>query len=263
MLITGGSGFLGRHLTHGPATAQWELIAPSSAAMDVRRRQSVSTAIADWKPHAVVHLAYRKGDRPATVDGSRHVAEAAASCGARLVHLSSDVVFPGRLAPYREDDHPRPLTEYGHHKHDAEHAVLDACPTAVVVRTSLLYGTAELATIQLDVRRALTGPDRQPMTFFTDEFRCPAHAADVADAVGQLAQRPEITGPLHVAGPAPLSRADFARVVARWLGLDPAGLQTSTIAESGLTRPARIVLDTSRARDLGIVCRPVDEHLTT
>ncbi len=261
MLITGGSGFLGRHLTQGAATAQWELIAPSSASMDVRRRSSVASAIADWKPTAVVHLAYRKGDRPTTVDGSRHVAEAAAACGARLVHLSSDVIFPGRMAPYGEDDPARPLTEYGRHKRDAEQAVLSACPAAVVVRTSLLYGTDDVATIQHDVRRALSGPDRQPMTFFTDEIRCPAHATDVAAAVAELARRPEVSGPLHVAGPEPVSRADFARTVARWLGLDSLALKTSTIAEAGLVRPARVVLDTRRALDLGIVCRPIDEFL--
>lgn len=263
MLITGGSGFLGRHLTGGAATAAWELVAPSSASMDVRRRDSVVTAITEWKPNAVVHLAYRKGDRQSIVDGSRHVAEAAAACGARLVHLSSDVVFGGRVAPYLEGDIPSPANAYGRDKRDAERAVTEACPGAVLVRTSLLYGTADPAPLQFDVRHALAeGPARRPMTFFTDEVRCPAHAADVANAVAELAHRPEIIGPLHVAGPDALSRAEFAIAVARWFGLDPTGLETSTIAASGLDRPSRIVLDTRTARSLGITCRSIDEALT-
>ena len=82
MLVTGGSGFLGRHLLNGPASHKWELIAPSSSAMDVRRRESTIDEIVGWKPSAIVHLAYRNGDRPSIVEGSRQVAEAAEACGA-------------------------------------------------------------------------------------------------------------------------------------------------------------------------------------
>ena len=74
MLVTGGAGFLGRHLTGGHASDRWELIAPSSTAMDIRRRDSTIDTITDWKPNTVVHLAYRKGERRTVVDGSRHVA---------------------------------------------------------------------------------------------------------------------------------------------------------------------------------------------
>ncbi|MGK0274500.1 MAG: dTDP-4-dehydrorhamnose reductase [Ilumatobacter sp.] len=260
MLVTGGSGFLGRHLTTGNASNRWELIAPSSSSMDITRRDSTIEAITDWRPTAVVHLAYRKGDRQSIVNGSRHVAEAAAVCGARLVHMSTDVIFPGRAAPYTEADRPFPTIDYGRDKRDAEDAVMLACPTAVMIRTSLLYGTSQLGHVQLDVQRALsTGSDRHPMTFFTDEYRCPVHAADVSNAIAELATRPGIIGPLNVAGPEALSRSEFARATATWMGHDPNRLLTSTIAEAGAVRPARIVLDTGKAIALGITCRSVSE----
>jgi dTDP-4-dehydrorhamnose reductase len=260
MLVTGGSGFLGRHLTTGHASDRWELIAPSSSSMDITRRDSTIDAITDWKPAAVVHLAYRKGERQSIVGGSRYVAEAAAACGARLIHMSTDVIFSGRAAPYTEADRPFPTIDYGRDKRDAEDAVMLACPTAVMIRTSLLYGTGRLGHVQLDVQGALsTGSDRRPMTFFTDEYRCPVHAADVANAIAELATRPDIVGPLNVAGPDVLSRSDFARATALWMGHDPNRLLTSTIAEAGLVRPARIALDTSMAATLGITCRSVSE----
>lgn len=260
MLVTGGSGFLGRHITSGHAIDRWELIAPSSSSMDITRRDSTIDAITAWKPTAVVHLAYRKGERQSIVGGSRHVAEAAAACGARLVHMSTDVIFPGRAAPYTEADQPFPTIDYGRDKLDAEDAVTSACPTAVMIRTSLLYGTDHLGHVQLDVQRALsTGGDRRSMTFFTDEYRSPVHAADVANAVADLAAQPEITGPLNVAGPEVLSRSDFARATATWMGLNPSRLLTGTIAEAGLTRPARIALDSSKAQALGITSRSVSK----
>lgn len=250
MLVTGASGFLGRHLVEAPG--DWEVVAPSHAMLDLRRRERTIEFITGWKPQAVIHLAYRK-DRPSIVDASRHVAEAAAACGARLVHLSTDVVFGGRPLPYIETDEPFPTIEYGRDKLDAEHAVFALAPGAVAVRTSLLYGTDRLSTAQLDAQAAAQG--RTSMTFFTDEVRCPAFAPDIAAAALTLAALPEISGPLHLAGPRPMSRAELAEVTAAWLGLPPAAIRTSTIAESGQVRPAHVVLDSSRAAHLGLTCR--------
>jgi len=255
MFVTGASGLLGRHLQRSPAMANWELIAPGSHSLDVRRRDPVIDMITDWKPTAIVHLAYRKDDRRAIVDGSRNVAEAAARCGARLVHMSTDVVFGGRQAAYTEADPPFAVTDYGVMKAEAERVVMELCPNALVLRTSLMYATDFLAPVQLDVERALRG--QANTTFFTDEYRCPAHAADIADAVAHLASMPELTGPLHLAGPEVLSRADFARAIGVWLGLNPARLRTGTIASSGLDRAARIVLDSSLAARHGLVTRSV------
>ncbi len=260
MLVTGGSGFLGQHLAIASEADEWELLAPPSTVLDIRQRERVIDEIVSWKPTAVVHLAYRKEDRRSIVDGSRNVADAAARCGARLVHLSTDVVFPGRPQPYKESDEPFPTTEYGRLKFEAETAVTAACPTAVLVRTSLLYGTDQLATIQHDVERAIAG--QSSMTFFTDEYRCPAHAIDVAAAVSSMAGRPEITGPLHVAGPDAVSRAELAVAFARWMGLNPARLRTSTLEESGVTRPAHVVLNSSLAASFGVRCRGIAEGLS-
>jgi dTDP-4-dehydrorhamnose reductase len=256
LLVTGASGFLGRHLMHAPG--DWEVVAPSHAMVDLRHRDRTIELIRGWKPQAIAHLAYRK-DRQSIVDASRNVAEAAAACGARLVHLSTDVVFGGRPLPYTEHDEPFPIIEYGRDKLDAERAVFAAAPTAVAVRTSLLYGTERLSAAQLDAQAAAQG--RSSMTFFTDEVRCPTHAADVAAAIVALAARPDVAGPLHLAGPRPMSRAEFAEINAAWLGLPPAAIRTSTIEESGQTRPGHVVLDCARAQSFGLHCRDPFEAL--
>ena len=259
MLITGGSGFLGQHLSIASEADEWELFAPPSAVIDVRQRERVIEEVSSWRPTAIVHLAYRKGDRLSIVEGSRNIAEAAEMCGSRLVHVSSDVIFPGRPEPYREYDKPFPITDYGVMKLDAERAVAAECPSAVLVRTSLLYGTRRLGHVQRDVELAVTG--RKGMRFFTDEYRCPAHAADVGAALSALAAEPDIRGPLNVAGPEAISRADLAAVFARWMGFDPRALSTGSMALSGTIRPAHVVLDTTLATSLGLGCRPLSETL--
>ena len=82
MLITGGSGFLGQHLSIASEAEDWELFAPPSTMIDVRLRERVIDEICSWKPTAIVHLAYRKGDRRSIVEGSRNIAEVAQICGA-------------------------------------------------------------------------------------------------------------------------------------------------------------------------------------
>lgn len=259
MFVTGASGFLGRHLLNAASDGKWQMFAPPSNQLDVCEAESVMDEIRLWKPTAIVHLAYRKNDPRSIVVASANVAAAATAVGARLVHLSTDVVFGGRPRPYIETDLTSPITDYGRWKAAAEEGVLGACPDAVVVRTSLIYGTDQLAPVQLDVRAAATG--RSTMSFFTDEVRCPVNADDLAGVVAQLAGRRDISGPLHVAGPQAIDRASFARLIATSLGHDPAVLRTSTVAESGQLRPAHVVLDTTKAASLGMTCRSVSEVL--
>jgi len=262
MLVTGASGFLGRHLVGGSAADRWEMIAPASVSIDIRRRDSTIDAIRSWKPTVVVNLAYVRADRRVTVDGAAHVAAGAAACRARLIHMSTDVVFPGRLAPYTEADEPRPLIAYGRDKLDAERAVRTHHDDATIVRTSLLYGTDRLSSGQRSLRDELSGgAARTGTTFFTDEIRAPAPAADVAAALATLADLADAPRLLHVAGPDALSRAELAQRFADHLGLDAGRIRTGTIAESGQNRPDRVVLDSGAAAAIGIRCRSIDDAL--
>lgn len=215
-------------------------------------------AVRGWKPTAIAHLAYRKDDRRIIVEGSRNVAAAASVAGARMIHMSTDVVFPGRAAPYGEGDPVFPLNDYGRAKADAEAAVMAADPGAVLVRTSLIFGTDHLGAPQTDVQAAVRGS--RPFTFYTDEVRCPIHAADLAAAISALATMPEVSGPLHVGGPEALDRLAFATLIARWLGLNPATLQGAP-QPVGLPRPGVLILDSSRAAGLGLRPRAASDWL--
>jgi dTDP-4-dehydrorhamnose reductase len=93
------------------------------------------------------------------------------------------------------------------------------------------------------------------MSFFADEIRSPVLVDDLAAALVELADRDGIGGVLHVGGPSALSRAELARMSARRHGWDESELSFSTIAESGLTRPGKVVLDSSLARSYGIAVR--------
>jgi dTDP-4-dehydrorhamnose reductase len=167
------------------------------------------------------------------------VAAAAAAAGARLVHLSTDVVFGGGERPLTEDDRPAPVTEYGASKLEAERA---CPPDALIVRTSLMYGGDRPSTHEVAALEAADGA--RDMAFFTDEVRCPIAVGDLADAVLELAAT-DIAGPLHVVGADALDRLEFARLVAARHSRDAGALRGGL---GGPGRPKRLALDCSRAR---------------
>jgi dTDP-4-dehydrorhamnose reductase len=269
LLVTGAAGYLGRHVVRQARLldyevhATWRRAVPPVLAdvalhvIDLADAEATRQLVRRLAPAAVVHTAYAAAGAelvPVTELGSAAVAGACAEVGARLVHLSTDVVFDGeKPGPYVEDDPVNPITAYGRAKARAEAAVLALCPSAVAVRTSLLYGGDEPGPQERLVQRALhTGDDPPPGTvrFFTDEIRCPVQVGDLATAVLELAGS-SVSGVLHVAGAEAVNRHELAWLLATAMGLDARGLQAATSAEaSGEPRPRNCALDTSLARSL-------------
>jgi dTDP-4-dehydrorhamnose reductase len=252
LLVTGGSGYLGGELLRRRPDAVGTVHrTDGEVRLDVRDASAVVELVTRLRPECVIHTAYaRDGDAAweTNVDGARNVAVAAAVAGARLIHVSTDVVFAGDAGrPYLEADPPAPVTDYGRAKAAAEAAVQDAHPAAAVVRTSLIYGGRALSGHE---RRALDAVDGAiDMAFFTDELRCPVAVGDLAEAILELADLGH-SGPLHVAGADAVSRYELAQLVAAAHGRDPALVRGTRSAELGSRRPLDCRLDCGLARSL-------------
>lgn len=242
LLVTGGCGYLGREVVAQAPARGWDVRAtwferpPATGGdwvrVDVRDEDALAVAIEDVD--AVVHTAYKQGEREWDVNVVGSAAVARAAAGRRLVHLSTDLVFSGDRGSYREGDEPAPVNSYGRSKAEAERRVAAAHPDATIARTSLIYGGSE------------PGPQeqlaRENRRFFVDELRSPVQVGDLADAILELLEL-DAPGPLHLGGADDISRFDFAVL----LGADPAQLEpVHTTPE----RAPNVTLDSSRARAL-------------
>lgn len=239
LLVTGGCGYLGSELVRRAPGRGWEVRAtwctrsPDGAADWVRAdvRDAEAMARAAMGVQAVIHTAYRQGagEWETNADGSAVVA--AAARGARLVHLSTDLVFDGARGRYREADALRPVSSYGRSKAEAERRVAELHPEAVLARTSLIYGGEEPGPQE---RLAAEGT-----RFFVDEVRSPVQVGDLASALLDLLEL-DVVGPLHLGGADDVSRFDFAVL----LGADP---NTIERAHTTPDRAPDVSLDSSQA----------------
>src|SRR6185312_12100772 len=129
LLLTGATGFLGLRLAPGLA-GPWRVVAasrtpsgPDGVALDLADPDSIRKAFEKALPAAVVHGAAiaspdaceRDPDmaRRVNAEGTKVLAGLCGAAGARLILISTDLVFDGEKGRYDEDDAPNPLSVYG------------------------------------------------------------------------------------------------------------------------------------------------------
>lgn len=263
LLVTGGTGYLGSALVR-TASARGHTVAATYYSrslslsgditwlpLDIRDAFSVEEALDHYRPNLVIHTAFRQNDpdlQSVTVEGTRHVARAATLFNARLIHMSSDVIFDGeRSGAYTEEDQPAPISAYGAAKAAAEAYVTELDPAATIIRTSLIYGFAPIDRHTQFALDLVAG--RGEGRLFDDEIRCPIFVDDLVEALLEVVGLP-FKGVLNLAGAEALSRYAFGQALVSHYGYDPAILQRGLSSESPVRRPRNCALDISRARNL-------------
>jgi dTDP-4-dehydrorhamnose reductase len=222
ILITGSNGLLGQKLIKALKN-QHEVLATSIGdciisdttgflyqSLDITDRNSISNTFENFNPDVVINTAAMTD-----VDGCEEkkelcdkvnvaaVAYLRDECEkykAHLIHISTDFIFDGEDGPYSETDEPNPLSYYGLSKLKSEQLLYDSTINWTILRTIILYGTAENLqrnNIVLWGRKALK--EGKPLNIIDDQFRSPTLAEDLAKAC-VLAIEKQATGIFNASG---------------------------------------------------------------
>jgi dTDP-4-dehydrorhamnose reductase len=247
-LVTGAGGMLGRDLVSVLSAAGVAFTAAARADLDIGDAAAVKAAVAGHD--VVVNAAAWTDVDGAEADeaaatavngtGTRHVAAACADAGARLLHLSTDYVFPGDAAsPYPEDALTDPVNGYGRSKLAGEEAVRALLPdTGYVVRTAWLYGEHGRNFVTTMLRLAAT---RDTVDVVDDQRGQPTWSLALAGqllALGRAALAGVApAGAYHGTAGGETTWYGLARAVFAEAGLDPARVRPTT--SENFVRPAR------------------------
>ncbi|MDO3637094.1 dTDP-4-dehydrorhamnose reductase [Mycolicibacterium arseniciresistens] len=274
IVITGAGGLVGTVLAAQArregrtvaalTSAEWDITDPAAAQRVVRAGDVVINCAAYTKVDAAESEPERAHEVNAV--GPGHVARACAAVGAGLVHISTDYVFSGdRREPYEVDDETGPLGVYGRTKLAGERAVLDALPTAHVVRTAWIYRGAAGGTDFVSVMRRMAAGDAT-VDVVADQVGAPTYVGDLVTALLQVADGTVDAPVLHAANDGQASRFEQAKAVFELLGADPQRVRPvgTDRHPRPAPRPAYSVLSGRRSAAAGLTpLRPWREALTS
>ncbi|HEX4213584.1 MAG TPA: dTDP-4-dehydrorhamnose reductase [Candidatus Dormibacteraeota bacterium] len=258
-LITGAQGQLGRDLARliPDATALGREQLPIDDEVLVRRH------LAEVRPEVVYNCAAYNAVDAAEQDpepaiavnaaGPENLARGCLEIGARLVHFSTNYVFDGDAAePYDEDDRPNPRSRYGRSKLEGEERVLALMPSALVIRSSGLFGLQGSAIKggsfpERILARARAG---QPLKVVADQRLNPTFTRDLAAGSHRLAES-GMTGVVHLVAGGECSYWELAVEALRLSGLTPeVGRAASADFATAAPRPLNGCLRSHRTEPL-------------
>ncbi len=227
VVITGATGFVGRHLEVGLRRESSTVRRLVRRASDQRSEDVVGTlgdgeAIDRLVSEAdvVYHLAGAAHRRPSdaaglaefatvNVEGTRTVARACLEHGARLVHISSSAVYGTAAQPWREDATRRPVTAYGESKARAEDIVRELMSRGLearILRPSMVVGPGTRGSLPALARWVRRGVVPQ----LGNPAKSLVHVRHLVATLMAVGSRPELPETLNVADGHP---ATFAQIV--------------------------------------------------
>jgi nucleoside-diphosphate-sugar epimerase len=274
ILLTGATGFLGRHIAAALVDAGHEVRVTVRATSDLRPladlpvrtleadvRSNAGLAAAVAGADAVVHCAgITRAARDdlffsVNAEGTERLATAAAAAGVRRF------VFVSSLAARGPDGAPGPTSAYGASKHEAEDRVVRVATESGgmeirVLRPGGIYGPGDSDMVPL-FRLAAAGVLPVPAT---DVRLQPVFVTDVAAAVRAATERPGVGAePIAIAGDEVLSWLEMGETLAEVMGRSVRVLRvpgvvygaTGVLLEAGARLAGRpLALDRRRAADL-------------
>lgn len=271
LLITGASGFLGQNICQ-LAQSDWEIYGTYfSHSVNIPGVNSLKVNLTDFqelksifnriKPDAVIHTAaqsqpnycqnHPQESHAINVTASSHIAGLCADAAIRCAFTSTDLVFNGLNAPYKETDKVNPVNLYGEQKVMAEVEMLKRYPQTAICRMPLMFGVANPPATSFMLPFIQTLQTGKELSLFIDEFRTPVSGKTAAK--GLLLALEKVQGIINLGGKERLSRYEFGKLLVKVFRLPSDKLKAcrQEDVKMAAARPADVSLNSTQAFSLG------------
>lgn len=269
ILVTGACGQLGNEMqlqAQRHPEFSWfftDILSPdgNGAAvmpLDITNSVAVDAFVAEKKIDLIVNCAaYTAVDRAETDEEKAFLLNATAPGylaaaiereGGQMIQISTDYVFDGTAhIPYTEKQATCPASAYGRTKLTGEQAVLEANPTAMIIRTAWLYSTFGNNFVKTMLR---LGREKEQLGVIFDQIGTPTYARDLADAIMTAINQGIVPGIYHFTDEGVTSWYDFTLAIHRIAGITTCHVRPLHTFEysTPAARPHYSVLDKSKIK---------------
>lgn len=236
IVLLGASGQLGREWQHYFSQKSNDsiiLLPYTSKQLDITHREEVAKEISTQQPDIVINCAaytnvdkaeqeYNKA-RKINADAVAGLAEVCRENGIKLIHYSTDYVFPGNEedrekypAGYPEDHSADPVNKYGQTKWEGEVAVRDSGCRHLIIRTTWLCGRFGNNFVKTMLKY---GREREELQVVDDQWGSPGFADEVVANNFKLIEE-GAEGTYHLTSKGLTNWADFAEAIFNYSGIE-------------------------------------------
>ncbi len=267
VLLTGCNGQLGRALQKEYGTEVDFILtdvidAEGITKLDITKVDEVIGLVRETKPSVIINCAAATNVDGCETDpdfayrvnaiGPRNLAVAATDVKAKLIHISTDYVFPGTNPnPLTEFDEPGPISMYGKTKYAGEKFVTQFADRFFILRTAWLYGDGK------NFVRTMLGLSEKydEISVVDDQFGSPTSAAELARTIRYL-EDTDNYGLFHATCEGSTCWADFTDEIFRIKGIKTkvnhvTSAQYKKMNPASAPRPAYSILDNYMLRLTG------------
>ncbi|MBP9690798.1 NAD(P)-dependent oxidoreductase [Candidatus Woesebacteria bacterium] len=234
--VTGSRGLVGSRVIE-LLKNEFEFIPLSSEELDITEKKAVETKLDSVEYDLLLHLAAytnvegaeneKEKAHAINVDGTKNLLDHVIKEGKKMIYVSTDFVFDGKLPPYDEKSMPNPVGYYGKSKFEGEEIVKGK---AMIVRISYPYGAQSGGKPDFVERLKSILKLGKPLTMIADAAMTPTFIDDIAYGLSHLMKnfKPEI---YHLVGGKSYTPFEVGGIIAKKCGLPESLILPTTFAE--------------------------------
>lgn len=264
ILVTGGNGQLGNEWVRYLNRQEVEFIALPSSDFNLTQHADTRRVMGNLKPDLIINCAaYTKVDKAeeerekafaVNSDGVKNLADFCASNNIKLVHFSTDYVFPGTEEDhlnypdgYSEDHPTNPINVYGKSKLAGEVAIQESGCEFIILRVAWLCGKYGSNFVKTMLK---LGEEREELSVVNDQYGCPSFAHNVVENCWTLVQEDQ-SGIFHLCSEGKITWYEFAKEIFERTGIQ---VNLESVSSSEFTtkakRPAFSLLNTQKIANI-------------